>query len=199
MVAKIGLTGGIGSGKSTVANCFRRLGIYVVDADQVSRALMQSGTPHYNSIVDHFSPSILLESGEIDRKALGVRVFNNNSERVFLEELLHPAIRKKMHELVEENAGTYGILEVPLLIEGGQHKRMDRVLVVTCPRAMRIERLVKNRNMSIEMIEKVMNTQLTDEQRAMHASEIISNNRPIAETESEVKIIHEKYLAMFGG
>ncbi|NKB75959.1 MAG: dephospho-CoA kinase [Gammaproteobacteria bacterium] len=197
MVAKIGLTGGIGSGKSTVADCFRQLGIYVVDADQVSRKLMQPGAEHYHSIVNHFGKSVLLDSGEIDRKGLGRRVFGDKAERQFLEELLHPAIRKMMHELVEKNAMVYGILEVPLLIEGQQHKRMDRVLLVTCPKHQRIDRLTQNRKMSTDMIEQIMENQLSDEQRALHADEIVSNDRSIGEIEAAVGVIHQKYLTLF--
>ena len=135
---------------------------------------------------------------EIDRKALGKLVFSDQSKRQFLEALLHPEIRQTMHDMVEIHADIYGILEVPLLIEGEQHKRMDRVLVVTCPKHIRIQRLVENRGMSPDMIEKVMASQLSDEHRERHADETICNDQPISALESQVKAIHEKYLSLFG-
>ena len=197
MVAKIGLTGGIGSGKSTIASCFHELGVYVIDADQISRQLMQPTTPQYHAIVSHFGKGILTTSGAIDRKALGARVFVDPSERRFLETLLHPAIRETMHKQVENHASIYAILEIPLLIEGEQHKRMDRVLVVTCPREVRKKRLISERNMTSDMVKKVMDTQLSDEQRLIYADDIIHNDQPIEEIKSKVVALHRQYLALF--
>ena len=197
MIAKIGLTGGIGSGKSAVANCFEALGVYVIDADQVSRILMQPGTPYFDSIVAHFGEEVLLSTGELDRKAIGKQVFSNPDHRVFLEQLLHPAIRSSMHQAVEQNADVYGVMEIPLLLEGEQQVHMDKVIVVTCPTPIRIRRLQDNRGMSLNMIEKVMNTQLSDEEKIEYADDIIVNDGSLNDITEQVTKLHQKYLAEF--
>ena len=197
MIAKIGLTGGIGSGKSAVANCFAALGVYVVDADQVSRRLMQPGTSYFDSIVAHFGEDIVLPNGELDRKALGKQVFSNPSERNFLEQLLHPAIRRSMHQSVEQNAHVYGVMEIPLLLEGKQQIHMDKVVVVTCPTPIRIQRLQENRGMSLSMIEQVMNTQLSDEEKTEYADDIIVNDGSLSDITEQVTQLHQKYLTEF--
>ena len=197
MIAKIGLTGGIGSGKSAVAQCFKKLGVYVIDADRVSRDLVKPGTPQYHAVVDHFGQKVVSESGALDRKTLGQIVFSDTRERAFLEALLHPAIRENMHRAVEENATIYGVLEIPLLIEGKQHVLMDKVVVVACSRSNRIERLQNHRGMTVEMIEKVMSSQLPDEERMGFADDIVDNNHSLEHTFDQVKALHQKYLHEF--
>ena len=197
MAARVGLTGGIGCGKSTVCRLFRELGITTISADEIAHELMTTGTPQYAQIVDHFGVTILDESGAIDRSVLGPRVFNNAAEKTVLESILHPPIRERMLAVAEENGDPYCILEIPLLIETGQYKQMDRVAVITCDVQTRILRLVNDRGMSETAIRKILANQLSDSERAALADDIIDNSGSIDDLRTRVNVLHGLWNKMY--
>ena len=199
MVAKVGLTGGIGSGKSTVARLFAKLGVTTIDADQVARELTKRGTKEFSSIVDQFGQDILDPDGNIDRARLGAVVFSDTSQRQKLESILHPSIRKIMHSRCNASGDPYCILEIPLLIETGQYREMDRILVVTCDTEIRIQRLIDNRDIDAEKIRRIIESQITDSQRIAVADDIIANDSSENVLIEQVDKLHKHYTTLFGG
>ncbi len=195
MTGRIGLTGGIGSGKSTVAQLFQALGTDVIDADQIARSLTKQGTIEYQAIIDHFGENIVLSDGELDRKQLGQIAFRQRSALQFLEKLLHPAIRDEMTNRASVCTGPYCILEIPLLIENQQHKEMDRVLVIACNTDIRIRRLMESRKMSRDRILNVMENQLSDQDRLNYADDVIDNNRSVGHLKKQVLELHNHYCS----
>jgi len=197
MPAKIGLTGGIGSGKSTVANFFSHIGVCVIDADQIAHRLTRNGTREFDLVVEYFGQQILDKNGEIDRRILGQIVFSDTAKRNHLESILHPAIREEMRIKSQKADGPYVVMEIPLLIETGQYREMDRVLVITCPDNIRIKRLMSNRDMSLEKATNILNIQQTDAQRSRFADDILNNNAGLDVLESRVLELHQQYCELF--
>lgn len=197
--AKVGLTGGIGSGKTTVAGLFEELGVPVINADNISRDLTRPGTPYHEQIVEYFGPEILHRDGSLDRAGIAGRAFADSACRSFLESLLHPPIRHRMHEQAGALDACYCIMEVPLLIETGQWKEMDRVIVVTCPIEVRRMRLERYRGLDPEIFRNIIRAQLSDEQRIRHANDIISNDLEQDRLQHRVRQLHTQYLSNFYG
>jgi len=198
MASRIGLTGGIGSGKSTVAGLFRKLGIETIDADQIARELTLPGTPEFEQIRDAFGSKVIDSSGNLDRKTLGEIVFSSDEKRRILESILHPPIRKDMLEKSLQSKSPYCILEIPLLIESGQYRDMDRVLVVTCKSSIRIQRLQQDRNLDTPTIVRILDAQLSDDERSANADDVIVNDSTIESLVKQVSALHRVYSAMFG-
>jgi len=194
---KIGLTGGIGSGKSTVASLFKQLNIETIDADHIARQITQPGTAVFDYVVEAFGRNIIDSKGSIDRNTLGKIIFNNIEKRKHLESILHPPIKKIMFEQCLESESPYCILEIPLLIESGQNKEMDRVLVVTCQSEIIIKHLQQNRGMCVAEIERICRAQISDQQRLRKANDVIVNNSDIKSLEKQVKKLHKDYLTQF--
>ncbi|AWF82362.1 dephospho-CoA kinase [Microbulbifer sp. A4B17] len=190
----VGLTGGIGSGKSAAAGYFRDLGIHVVDADWAARVVVQPGKPALEQIAQHFGAGALLESGELDRSKLRTLIFDNPSERQWLESLLHPLIRKEITSSLNGSQGPYAILESPLLIESGQYELVNRVCVVDLPEALQLERASARDNSQQEQIRKIMATQLTRQQRLERADDVLDNTTDLAILRGQVEQLHQKYL-----
>lgn len=199
MASRVGLTGGIGSGKSTVATLFQRLGIDTIDADQIARQLTMSGTPQLEQIREVFGSAVFNDSGQLDRGTLGEIVFKCGTKREMLEAILHPPIREHMLEKSRQSNSPYCILEIPLLIESGQFREMDRVLVVTCKSSIREKRLQQDRNLDLQTIHRILDTQLSDEERSAEADDVIINDSTIESLEKQVGKLHRSYCAMFGG
>ena len=176
MAARVGLTGGIGSGKSTVAKLFADRGVQVVDADAVAREVTRPGAKALAMIVSRFGEGILKADGSLDRGALGREVFASADQRLWLENLLHPLIRREMDSRASNCTDPYCILEIPLLVETGRQQDMDCVIVVHCPREVRIARLIESRGMSREDVEQVMDQQATDEERLKAANHVLDND-----------------------
>ncbi len=194
---KVGLTGGIGSGKSTVAKLFGQLGIRSLDADRIARQLSQPGSSEYHQIVKAFGPGVLDRNQLLDRPKLGDRVFNDAKSRRTLEKILHPPIWNTMMEAFSQTQGPYCIFEIPLLIESGQYREMDRVLVVQCDPGIRLKRLLDNRDMKPAVIEKVMAAQMDDGARSSYADDILVNDSDHANLEAQVLALHNQYLEYF--
>ncbi len=193
----IGLTGGIGSGKTMVANMFAELGARIVDTDEVARNLTVSGGAAIESIRKEFGERFIAQNGAMNRSLMRELVFSNPDERLKLEAILHPLIRKVSLELAEAATGIYVIFVNPLLVELPiWHGMGTRILVVDCPEELQIERVMKRNNMSREQVEAIMATQATRRQRLAVADDVIINDRSMEEIWKEVVILHEKYTKM---
>ncbi|NMH59200.1 dephospho-CoA kinase [Alteromonas ponticola] len=192
----IGLTGGIGSGKSVVSQQFEKLGIDVIDADVIAREVVEPGTPVLQQIAAHFGDDILLADGALNRTLLRQRVFNNEPEKNWLNALIHPAVRQHMTEAIQASTSAYCVLAVPLLIENKLTSMVDRVLVVDCPEALQIERASRRDGSDSKLIENIMRAQTSRQNRLSAADDIIINDGPLEQIPALVKPLHEKYLAL---
>ncbi|MEZ5530249.1 MAG: dephospho-CoA kinase [Porticoccaceae bacterium] len=192
----IGLTGGIGSGKSAVANEFLNLGITVVDADQAAREAVFPGTPALKAIAEHFGNGILLPNGSLDRAALREIVFANPTERLWLQALLHPIIRKIVIDALNRAASPYVILESPLLLETDQHTLTNRVLVVDVPEELQIKRAGQRDNNNEEQIRAIMASQMARPDRLARADEVVDNSGTPEELGQAVLKLHQQYLIL---
>ncbi|PHQ26803.1 dephospho-CoA kinase [Marinobacter guineae] len=199
-MAIIGLTGGIGSGKSTVARLFGELGVHWVDADDVARQVVEPGTPALARIAEHFGEGILTSEGALDRARLRGIVFQEQEERLWLESILHPVIREELiRQLNPENYQLpYVLLVSPLLLETDQHELVDRIVVIDVPVDVQIERTMARDTNSREQVERIIAAQMSRQQRVERADAIIDNNRPMDEVERQVRELHERFLVDFG-
>jgi len=174
---QIGLTGGIGSGKSTAAQRFAELGALVVDADAVAREVVEPGTPGLAAVVAEFGERVLAADGRLDRPALAALVFGDEAARGRLNAILHPLVRRRVAERIAAGRpGTVVVQDVPLLAETGQAGSFDLVVVVEAPEQLRIERLVTDRGMPAEQARARMAAQATDEQRRVIADVVLIND-----------------------
>ncbi len=190
----IGLTGGIGSGKSTVSHLFTALGAPVIDADLAAREIVEPGMPALREITVRFGSGILRSDGSLDRGLLRKQVFSNREARLNLEAILHPHIRTRMAEQLAELAAPYAILAIPLLLESGQTDNVDRILVVDCPEQLQIERACQRDGMKSVQAEAIMVAQCLRPERLAAADEIIDNSGSQEELADQVRDLHEKYL-----
>ncbi|MGY6213771.1 dephospho-CoA kinase [Methylolobus aquaticus] len=190
---RIGLTGGIGSGKSTVARAFAARGVPVLDADEIARKLVQPGTPAIGSIVAAFG-SELLRGGQLDRAALREVIFHDDRKRLQLEAILHPLVFRELAlqagQLSDE---PYGILCIPLLIETGRRDFVDRLLVVDCPVALQIERVMRRDGSSEDTIRRIIARQASREERLAAADDVILNDGEPAAVERSVERLDAVY------
>lgn len=198
-MAVVGLTGGIGSGKSTVARLFGALGVHWVDADNVAREVVEPGTPALEQIAGHFGPDILLPDGGLDRAALRRVVFDAPEERAWLEGLLHPVIREELVRQLhpEDYALPYVLLVSPLLLETNQHELVDKVVVVDVPVATQIERTMARDDNTRDQVQRIIDAQIPREQRLQKADEVVDNNRPVSEVEQRVDELHKQFMVAF--
>ena len=176
MTVRVGLTGGVASGKSTVSAILAELGAVVVDADQLAREVVARGTPGLAEVLAAFGPSVLTEDGELDRAAMGAIVFADESRRRTLEGIIHPLVRARAAEL--EAAAPPGALvvhDIPLLAETGQGSRFDAVVVVDVPTEVQVQRMIDTRAMSREDAEARVAAQATREERLAIATHVIDN------------------------
>ena len=190
----IGLTGGIASGKSTVGDLFRSLGVSVIDADEAAREVVAPGTPCLTAIRAAFGEAILDADGRLDRARLRERVFADPQARRRLEQIVHPAVRKWMDQAEARAPGPYVIRMVPLLVETGQHASVDRVLVVDCDPAIQRARAMSRDNASAASIDAIIAAQASRAQRLAVADDVIVNNADRAQLRQEVQALHERYL-----
>ena len=195
-----GLTGGIGSGKSTVARLFGELGVHWVDADDVAREVVEPGTPALERIAKHFGKPILTSEGALDRAQLRGIVFQQPEERAWLESLLHPIIRDELiRQLNPENYQLpYVLLVSPLLLETDQHELVDRIFVIDVPKDVQLERTMARDTNSREQVERSIAAQMSREDRLARADEVIDNDRPLDDVTRQVRELHERLLVDFG-
>lgn len=194
----LGLTGGIGSGKSAVAACFAGLGVLAVDADQVARFVVEPGQPALAEIADRYGSDILLADGRLDRAALRQRIFQSAEERKWLEQLLHPLIGAEVSARLARAVSPYAILESPLLIESGQFRTVDRVLVVDAPEALQLARAMSRDKAGEAQIAAIMRTQASRDERLRHADDVLVNDGDLGSLRAKVERLHRFYLSLKG-
>lgn len=192
----VGLTGGIASGKTTVADMFAAKGIQLVDADIVAREVVQPNTVGLNEIINHFGESILLADNTLDRGKLREIIFNHSQEKAWLNALLHPLIRQRMEEQLEEINSSYGLFVVPLLFENKLEYLCDRILVVDVDRETQIRRTQERDAVSKEQVEKILQSQLSQQERVKKADDILVNDGDKCNLSVKINHLHEKYLKL---
>ena len=191
----IGLTGGIGSGKTAVSETFEKLGITVVDADLASRVVVEKGKPCLEEIAKHFGDDILNENDELNRAKLREIIFNSDSEKLWLESLLHPAIAEQIKDELNASKSPYTILVSPLLLETNQRDFCDKVLVVDVPIEIQMERTTKRDGVSKDQVKSIIKSQINRDERLQLADEIIINEGTIEDLEMIVRELHEKLIS----
>ena len=190
----VGLTGGIGSGKSAAADYFATLGIDVVDADLASRAVVEPGQPALSKIAEHFGAGIVDAQGHLDRAALRKKVFSDVAERKWLQQLLHPLINTYLVEQVAGARSAYCLLVNPLLIESGQQQWCDSVIVVDVPVATQLTRTMDRDDNTREQVQAIIDAQASREQRLMNADFVITNDRDLPSLYEQIDALHNDLM-----
>lgn len=193
MTFKVALTGGIASGKTAVSDMFAELGVAVIDADVIAREVVDKGSEALHAIVEHFGEQILTDSGALDRQKLRTKVFSNEQERLWLNNLLHPLIRAEMKRRQDVADSVYSISVIPLLFESGQYKDYDRVLVVDCPEAVQLERLMMRDQSTKEQAQAILDKQASRQQRLSIADDVIVNDSDLHSLKQSVITLDNQY------
>lgn len=193
----VGLTGGIGSGKSAVAELLAGHGAAIIDTDQIAHALTAPGGAAMSQIAASFGDNFLTSEGALDRAAMRARVFSDPAAKRQLEAILHPLIGQQTLIEAERAPGSYLVFVVPLLVESGRWKdRVDRVLVVDCSEALQRERVMRRSQLPAEQVRAIMASQASREQRLAVADDVIVNDQPLDVLGQAVAALHQRYLAM---
>jgi dephospho-CoA kinase len=195
-VYRVGLTGGIASGKSTVAELFAKLGVPIVDSDLIAREVVAPGSPGLAAIRQRFGDEVLAADGGLERRRLRRLVFADPAARADLEAITHPLIRERMRELNELVRAPYVINAIPLLAEGGGRRDLDRVLVVDCPEALQISRVMARDQVTEDAARAVLAAQASRTTRLAIADDVLVNEGNLAALEAAVQALHERYLAL---
>ena len=190
----VGLTGGIGSGKTTIARFFLDQNIEVINADQVARKVVEPGTAALLRIKKRFGSEILINEETLNRPLLREKIFKDSNQRIWLESLLHPLIEEKITQLVESAVSQYVILESPLLLETKQHKLVNRILVVDVSPEIQLERAISRDGGSEATIKAIMNSQISRNDRISLADDIINNEQNFQSVQSRLIKFHQNYL-----
>ena len=193
---KVGLTGGIGSGKSAAADLFAKLRVPIVDADVVAREVVQPGEPALQEIAAHFGADIIGADGQLDRRQLRGRIFSDPAEKLWLEALLHPLIGERIVRQLDRQDAPYTLLVSPLLLETEQHRLTDRVLLIDCPEDIQIARVTVRDRSEAEQVRAIMAAQLDRTTRRARADDIIENDAGLDRLEEQVRALHRRYLEM---
>lgn len=194
----VALTGGIGSGKSTVSKRFEKLGVPVIDSDLIAREQVTSGSPCLRDIQERFGPAIIQPDGALDRTALRKLVFDNPKKRKQLEAILHPRIRAEMEHRLKALHTPYAILVIPLLLESGQMDLADRVLVVDCPESAQIDRVQQRDGLDPAQLKQILAAQTDRAARLAAADDVIENNGSLDELIAATNQQHLHYLHLAG-
>lgn len=197
-VFRVGLTGGIASGKSTVTRLFEALGVPVIDTDVLAREVVAPGEPLLGQIAARFGAGVLAVDGSLDRTALRAIVFSDAAARADLEQLTHPAIRARLEALSTVLGGPYQLLVIPLLVETGGWTPVDRVLVVDCSEALQIRRLQARDGTTLEQARQILAAQATREARLAMANDVIVNEGDLGAVRDRVANLHATYLKLAG-
>jgi len=192
----IGLTGGIGSGKTAVSDRFKAFGIHIVDADIAARTVVEPNKAAWHDIKDFFGPEILLADQTLNRAWLRQQVFADSEKRKALETFTHPRIRDEIIRDLASSTSAYTILVSPLLIESGQFKLVEKVIIIDVPEAVQIERTCSRDNNDIEQVKRIIAAQLPREQRLTHGDWIIDNSEPLETLTSRIESLHQELLKL---
>ena len=195
-VLTIALTGGIGSGKTSIASIFKSLGVPIIDSDTISKEIILPGKPCFKDIVNEFGEEILTNKGTIDRYKLRDIIFNNDKARIKLENITHPIIFKNIDIQISLINYPYCLVIVPLLIETKSTERFDRILVIDALESLQFERIVKRDDISPILIKKIIKTQAKRKERLRYANDIIVNNDKIINLNKSINTLHKKYLGL---
>lgn len=190
----IGLTGGIGSGKSSAADFFQNEGISVIDTDQLARKVIEKDTPGYSKVVDIFGANILDNNDSIDRAKLREEVFHDNEKRKILESITHPLVRELMVQKISSSTSPYSIIMVPLIFETNSAKNYDRVLVIDCDVEIQLARATIRDENSADLIQKIIDSQCSRSERLSIANDVIPNNHSIEDLKKRSLAMHNFYL-----
>ncbi|MDB3990436.1 dephospho-CoA kinase [Gammaproteobacteria bacterium] len=192
---KIGLTGGIASGKTTVSDSFKKLGTQVIDADVISHEVTEPSGSAFEEILSEFGSEILDEKGLINRKKMRVIIFNDPSQKKILEKIIHPKVRDEIFQRINKSDDHYLIVSVPLLVETGMHQIMDRNLLVDCSEDTQIERLMHRDKITLNEARAILKNQASRSDRRKIADDLIvnENNVTLIELEKEVLELHKHY------
>ena len=192
----IGLTGGIGSGKSVASDKFKSLGITVVDADVASRTVVEPGKPALKEIEDHFGSGIITAEGKLDRNKLREIIATDPEERKWLESVLHPKIGEQITKEISESTSVYTLFVAPLLLETNSQEMCSRVVVVDVPKDVQIRRTAKRDKVSPNQVEQMVAAQMEREKRLEKADDVLLNSGTIEDLEKQVEELHKKYIQM---
>jgi dephospho-CoA kinase len=192
----IGLTGGIGSGKSAVANFFQDEGITVIDADELAREVIDKNSPGYKSIVDYFGSKIIDSNGLIDRAFLRKEAFDDDKKKKVLESIIHPLVKDLMTKRIATSNSVYSIIMVPLIFETNSMSNYNRILVIDCDPKIQLERATLRDNNSNEQIQKIIDSQCSREERLSIANDVIPNNDSLANLKVRSFAMHKFYLGL---
>ena len=190
----IGLTGGIGSGKSAAASIFKDLGIDSIDADDLARDSLNINSKGYKLFINEFGEKYLDENEDINRELLRKDIFNDPATKIKLENIIHPLVRSGIQGFINSSKSDYCIIVVPLIYETSSYELYDRILVIDCDVEIQIERTSKRDNQTISQIENILDKQATREERISIADEVILNNGSIEHLRKSVLNIHKKYM-----
>ena len=190
----IGLTGGIGSGKSAAASIFKDLGIDSIDADDLARDSLNINSKGYKLFINEFGEKYLDENEDINRELLRKDIFNDPATKIKLENIIHPLVRSGIQDFIKSSKSDYCIVVVPLIYETSSSELYDRILVIDCDVNIQIERTSKRDNQTISQIENILDKQATREERISIADEVILNNGSIENLRKSVLNIHKKYM-----
>lgn len=192
----VGLTGGIGSGKTAASEHFKSLGITIVDADEVSRQVVEPGTPALSQIAEHFGERVLNTDQSLDRRALREIVFNQPDEKKWLEQLLHPLIGMETFQQLQASESAYTIFVSPLLIEIGQDKMTQRILVVDASESEQVSRTIKRDDTDAESVKSIMQSQASRALRLEKANDVLLNDGSLENLKEKVEALHRIYLEL---
>lgn len=193
----VGLTGGIGSGKTTIANLFSEFKIDIIDADIVAREVVQPGMPALKKIIQYFGKDIVQLNGELDRAKLRKKIFNNNENKLWLNKLLHPLIRQAILDQLAQATSQYCILVAPLLLENKLTPLVNKVLVIDVDEETQINRTILRDNNSHTLIKSIIDSQISRTERLAQADDIIDNQTlSIESLKQRVNTLHQQYIAL---
>ena len=196
---RVALTGGIASGKSTVANLFADLGVPVIDTDVIAREVVEPGQPALAKIVETFGRDVLDAEGRLDRRRMRERIFADPDARRRLEGIVHPAIRAEMEHQSRAAGGAYQILVIPLLTEGKRRDQVDRVLLVDVPEELQVERLMRRDGVTREKAQASLNAQATRADRLAMADDVVQNTGRMDDLRAAIAGLHQKYRSLAAG
>lgn len=192
----VGLSGGIGSGKTAVSDRFKALGIHVVDADIAARTIVEPHKPAWQDIKEFFGPEVLLENQTLNRAWLRQQVFADNDKRKKLEAITHPRIREEIIRDLKESTSAYTLLVSPLLIESGQYKLVEKVIIIDVPEEVQIARTCSRDNNDVEQVKRIIAAQLSRKERLSHADWVVDNNLPLETLDSRIEALHQELMQL---
>lgn len=198
MVFTVGLTGGIGSGKSTISDLFAEFGVDIIDTDEIARELTASGKPAVGELARRFGSDVVSADGSLNRDRMRELAFSEPEVRQALQDILHPLIRAEVKHKLSTVNKPYALVVVPLLVESRNYKFADRILVVDCTEEQQIKRVMRRSGLSRNQVRAIMGTQASRSERLAAADDVIHNEGEIADLRSQVEKLHQQYLTLAG-